>query len=255
MIARGTALLPGRRVLLGGPVLLLAVAVAALSACDDGEDSEGELTAQDILEQSAKNAAELESFHLALDVSIDIAGLSSETTLEGDFEPPDNSYITIQSGGQTTETLVLGSDVWERASADGQWQEIPAEAATVAPGDYLEVAQGLGSGKLSEAAGDITLLADETIDGQEAYHLSATLDVAGAVSVLQGLGLVPGGGLVDPTTIGGELVADSWVSKKELLPLRLLVAGSLSVAGADINVTADIELSGVNEPITFPSPD
>ena len=56
-------------------------------------------------------------------------------------------------------------------------------------------------------------------------------------------------------TIEGEMEVDSWVSKDELLPLRLLVAGDLSVAGADIGVIANIELSGVNEPITFPSPD
>ena len=101
------------------------------------------MAAQDILEQSASNAAALESFHLALDVSIDLAGMESETKLEGDFEPPDDSYIAIQIGSDTTETLTLGSDIWERTSPQGPWREIPAEAATVAPDDYVELAQGL----------------------------------------------------------------------------------------------------------------
>ncbi len=254
MIARSIALVSGRWALLGALVLLLAT--AAFAACgDDGEDSEGELTAQKILRESAENVAELESFHLALDVSIDLSGFGSETKLEGDFEPPDKSYFAIQIGSETTETLVLDSDVWERGSPGGQWQQITTEAATVSPEDYLEVAQGLGSGKLSEAAGDITLLADDTIDGEDAYHLSGTLDVAGALSLFQGLGLFPAGDIIDPSMIEGELTVDSWVSKEELLPLRLRVAGDLSVAGADITVTANIVLSNVNEPITFPSPE
>ena len=254
MIARSIALVSGRWALLGALVLLLAT--AAFAACgDDGEDSEGGLTAQGILEKSAKNVADLESFHLALDVSIDISSLGSETKLEGDFEPPDKSYISIQSGSQTIETLVLDSDVWERTSESSQWRKIEAEAAIVAPEDYLEVAQGLGSDKLSEAAVDVTLLPDETVAGQEAYHLSGTLDVAGALSVLGSLGLFPAGDIIDPSMIEGDLDVDSWVSKEELLPLRLLVAGSLSVAGYEINVTANIELSNVNEPITFPSPE
>lgn len=256
MFARGIALLFRRLVLLGGLALLLAVALTVLSACgDDEEDSgNGELTAQDILEQSAQNVADLESFHLALDVAVDVSGFESKTTMEGDFEPPDDSLISIQVGSQTTDTLTLGSDIWERTSEGGEWREIPPEAAMVAPEDYVEVAQGLGSGKLSEAASGITLLPDEAIDGQEAYHLSGTLDVAGALTVFQGLGLFPAGDIIDPSTIEGELDADSWVSKEEMLPVRLLVAGDLSVAGAEINVDANIELSGVNEPITFPSP-
>jgi hypothetical protein len=256
MIAKSTALVSGRWALLGALVLLIAIATAAFAACgDDGDDSEGELTAQSILDESAENVVDLESFHLALDVSIDLSGFESETTMEGDFEPPDKSYFAIQIGSETTETLVLNSDVWERSSLGGQWQQITSEAATVSPEDYLEIAQGLGSGKLSEAAGDITLLADDSIDGHEAYHLSGALDVAGALTLFQGPGLFPAGDIIDPSTIEGQMDVDSWVSKEDLLPLLLRVAGDLSVSGAEINVTANIELSDINAPITFPSPE
>jgi len=173
--------------------LVLVVAPALLAACGSGASSSSHVTLSPVasVKQSAKKTAQATSEHMALTASAAVSGQKIAMTGSGRF---DN---TKKQGDLTVHASVAGLDLPIEAVEDGTTIYLKSaifQAALPAGKSWVKVdlqktgkKAGIDFGQLLaqdpaqqlaqlQAAGDVTDVGSETIDGASVEHYRATID-------------------------------------------------------------------------------
>ena len=259
---------------------LLAVVAIVVAACSGTSSSPAAPALSDpraIMTSAASSLQNLKSVHFKLAVSghinpgvvtgggsdaspapgaspalLDLSG----TTVEGDLDVTDRSVQVAVSVptifGLTANVVEVGGVAYIKSSLTGAlYEKLDTTAFTSAlPIPSLGVAgspdPAAASAMISQLDAELaklpqpTKLADETVNGQDSYHVQekvASTDVPQA------------SGLLGSAT--GALTVDLWTSKADLRPSRLVV---LIDAGSDGSLTLTIDLTNYDAAVTIAPP-
>ena len=257
---------------------LLATAAIAIAACGGSSGSPAAAALSDpraILTSSVTSLQNLKSVHLKVAVSGHInpdvatggSGASpapgaspalldlSGTTVEGDLDITDASgqlAISVPTIFNLSANVIeVGGVAYIKSSLTGtQYQKLDLTALTsalpipsIAPaGSPGAAASALVSQLDAELATlpQPTKLADETVNGQDSYHVQ---EKVASTDVPQASGLLG--------SASGSLTADVWTSKADLRPTRIVLAID---AGTDGNLTLTVDLTNYDAATSIAAP-
>lgn len=229
---------------LSAVVALLAVALM-LAACG-GSSGGSKADPKTILANTAKRLNEVKSVHF--DVAIDgNAFIDTNRTISlrsasGDIVTPDRMQTKIKIGlgsaNIDVSLVTLGDEKYQTNPVTGQWG--PAqEGFDYSPTVFFDKEKGLSTIVLKLR--DVEQLADEKIDGQDAYHLKGKVDRA----------------VIDPITSGtieGDPVGvELWIAKDSSNLLKLVLTEPQTPNKAK-PATWTLTLDKYDQPVTITKP-
>jgi hypothetical protein len=180
----------------------------------------------------------------------------SGTTIEGDIDVTDSSGQVAASVpallALTANVVVVGGVAYIKTSlGDSKYAKVDLNA--LAGALPIPSLPAIGSADPSAAAPLLsaidaelaklpapTKLADETVNGQDCYHVQEVVpssDVAGAGDVLNGA--------------SGTLTVDLWTQKSDLRPSRLVIVVDGGTAG---KITLTVDLTNYDAAVTIAAP-
>lgn len=183
---------------LGGPLLVLVMACAALVACGPAREP----TAEELLGAAADKVGKLSSVRFTLTrvgepAMLDPATSSRFTEATGEFQAPNRARATTKVisllGALSVEVLWLPEGTFARNPFTGQFDKMPTRA-TFDPAAMLSP-EGL-PGILRASAKNAKIVGKEQLAGVDAHHIRADADGA-QLSALTGGVVVAGTHSVD----------------------------------------------------------
>lgn len=211
------------------PRTLVALVVLALAAaCTSGDDTAGEdeaeLTAQEILDETATAMADISSVGFVItqegaEVPIDDGGLVIFVSADGRFAAPGSAdaIVAVEALGAATEigAVAIDGTVWITNPLTGKWEEAPA-AFTFDPAQIFAAEVGLPA-LLSDGITDPVPDSPTPTDGS--YTVTGDVDPQRIVDLT--------GGLVNDVT-DTEILIDAESFLIDSLSFSVDVDGSVS---------------------------
>lgn len=256
---------------------VLAICAILIAACSGGAAAPALTDPKIILTTSTASLQNLKSVHFKVAVAgsvntADLSGASSGaspvpstsptmldlsgTTIEGDIDVTDSSGQVAASVpavlALTANVVVVGGVAYVKTSlGDSKYAKVDLGAlAGALPIPSLPT---IGSADPSAAAPLLsaidaelaklpapTKLADETVNGQDCYHVQEVVpssDVPGAGDALNGA--------------SGTLTVDLWTQKSDLRPSRLVIVVDGGTAG---KITLTVDLTNYDAAVTIAAP-
>ena len=257
---------------------LLASSAILIAACSGGTAAAPALTdPKVILTSSTASLQNLKSVHFKIAVAgsvntADLSGAGSDaspvpstsptmldltgTTIEGDIDVTDSSGQVAASVpallALSANVVVIGGVAYIKTSlGDSKYAKL--DLGALAGALPIPSLPAIGSADPSAAAPVLsaidaelaklpapTKLADETVNGQDCYHVQEVVpssDVAGAGDVLNGA--------------SGTLTVDLWTQKSDLRPSRLVIVVDGGTAG---KITLTVDLTNYDAAVTIAAP-
>jgi hypothetical protein len=208
-------------------------------------------TALEVLEATAAAMESVDSFHLDMDMRIDLgaggATIQVPITVAADFQAPDRSrgalsmsflFLKIES-----QFVTIGDDNYVTDPETGEWG---LGGDTVTP--LLDPDAFIGRGAIAEIRG-LEMLGNETLEGVDVYHLAGALtpDVIGEAGA------------------SGEVVVSYWIGVEDSLVRRIEANGDIGLdagEGSLFGVPADsaslsmtLTFSDYGRPVTIEAPE
>ena len=231
-------------------MILLFVGIMALIACGSSKSGNNSssataVTAQSLLSNASTRFGQVNSLHFVLQIQGNVA-LDQANTLklhgaEGDLSRPDSAQakadVTFLGATISLKFVSIGKDQYITNPITGAWETAPANLG-YDPAVLFDGNQGIAHvlGVLLNP----TIVGSETINGEDAYHVTATVTKADAQSIAAGA-------LTSATP-----AIDLWITKKsyDIAKLTLNDAGA---TGAN-TTTWTLLISKQNEPVTIQRP-
>ena len=240
-------------------VAVVGVGAAGLTVLGDSDDSDngsssvptpasangedGDLTAEEVLEQSAERIGDVESFHFVLTHENGTTPLPLNLALEsaeGDIVVPDRMQAEADAEALgidvTVEVIGIEGRTWVTNPFTRQWQEL----ADTNIRDFADPA-ALVSGILP-AIQNPELEDGGSMDGVETHRINGTVDSASIQDAL---------GIAEP---GHEARVEAWIGKDDQLPRRVRLLGPLSDAD-NSEVVRQVDISRYDEPVEIMPPE
>ncbi len=221
------------------PVLAMLIAALALLVGCGG----GQLTAADILTQSADAMAGIDSVQFAIERQGEGLSISLTPTMNvlllgatGGYQAPDSATaaVRVNAAGMVAEAEML----WQGGET---FYKLPPLVAAFTPveltgfsiSDIFNAEVGIPA--ILRALENPTLVGEEDVDGVTAYHITAATDgemISGLV-----------GGAVQP----GPATLDLWIAKDTMYVIRITIAEEGENGWL-------VDFFGYNEPVEIPTP-
>jgi len=229
--------------------LLTALAVVLLAGCSDGDSDESSTEslpdADTLLTEAAQSVADIDSTHVSLETSGDVAGLQVRN-LDGDLRRDDDGIEAKGSGkmqemGQLVEVeFVLTGDTLYLKGPTGDFQELPSSVSSAMydPSQLLQQDTGIAE-VLNNVHGA------ETVDRGQ-VHDNPTFRVTGTVPGEKVGELLPG--------VDSKADVTFWLTEDGgHRPIKAAVSFP-DAADQDEPGEVTVTLSDVNEPVTVTPP-
>ncbi len=225
---------------------VLAALIVVLPACtgDEAASDSGSLPpARQLVENAANTAAGITSTHFVVDVAGKVPGLAVESidgdlTTEGQGVAAKGTAVITAFGSPAEANFVLVDDVLYLDTGGGNYQQIPAEQASMVYDFSAVLDPERGIAKLIRNLENPATVAEEDINGTPTYKLTGTA-TKDAIA-----GIVPGA--------RSDVDVSLWVSKDGgNQPVR---AAATFPGGGEKGGTVTVTLSQVNEPVTVEPP-
>ena len=256
---------------------VLASCAILIAACSGGAAAPALTDPKIILTSSTASLQNLKSVHFKVAVAgsvntADLSGASSDaspvpstsptmldlsgTTIEGDIDVTDSSGQVAASVpallALSANVVVVGGVAYVKTSlGDSKYAKV--DLGALAGALPIPSLPAIGSADPSAAAPLLsaidaelaklpapTKLADETVNGQDCYHVQEVVpssDVPGAGDALNGA--------------SGTLTVDLWTQKSDLRPSRLVIGVDGATAG---KITLTVDLTNYDAAVTIAAP-
>ena len=256
---------------------VLASCAILIAACSGGAAAPALTDPKIILTSSTASLQNLKSVHFKIAVAgsvntADLSGASSDaspvpgtsptmldlsgTTIEGDIDVTDSSGQVAASVpallALSANVVVVGGIAYVKTSlGDSKYAKV--DLGALAGALPIPSLPAIGSADPSAAAPVLsaidaelaklpapTKLADETVNGQDCYHVQEVVpssDVPGAGDALNGA--------------SGTLTVDLWTQKSDLRPSRLVIVVDGGTAG---KITLTVDLTNYDAAVTIAAP-
>jgi hypothetical protein len=208
-------------------------------------------TALEILEATAAAMESVDSFHLDMNMRIDLgaggATIQVPITVAADFQAPDRSRGTLSMSFLflkiESQFVTIGDDNYVTDPETGEWG---LGGDTVTP--LLDPDAFIGRGAIAEVRG-LEMLGNETLEGVDVYHLAGALtpDVIGEAGA------------------SGDMMVSYWIGVEDSLVRRIEANGDIGLdAGEEslFGVPADsaslsmtLTFSDYGGPVTIEAPE
>jgi hypothetical protein len=226
-------------------VSLLLVALAPLGCA--GADGQ---RAQELLEESDRALAEVESFRFSgrMTMATPVGSFRIVLYGGGDAQPGGAFFMTMKAPDvpefPETTVVVREDEAWMKL--DGGWQPVPVPPTQ---------ATGIEQFDFAEYVKDVDLDEDAEVDGKTAVKITGVIDTAALFDGLLGqLGAVGGGPMPDFSEMLGDTRVVIYLSQESHLPLRMLLDLSMEIEGEEVDMHLDYAITNVNEPVEVPDP-
>ncbi len=226
-------------------LVLLVLAVLPLG-CAGAEGRQ----AQELLAQSDRALAEVESFRFAgrLWLETPVGDFTFLMRGGGSQAKGGSSFVTMQAPEvpQFAEVSVVirGEKAWVKAGRG--WQRLP-----VPPGP----ATGVEQLDFTPYVKDVHVEDGAMAGGEPAVKVTGVFDTAGLFQGMLGqLAPASGGALPDFSSSLGDTRVVIYLSEASHLPVRTLVDLTVEAAGEKATMHLDFALTNVNEPVSIPGP-
>jgi hypothetical protein len=249
-------------VLLIGLVAVVGAAFAGLAVFGDSDEPEGggsgvgtpvasippgasngDLTAEELLEQSVERFRDVTSFHFVLtheNGSTPLPLNLNLVTAEGDIVVPDRMQANVDAEalGLNVTVNVIGIEdrTWVTNPFTRQWQELPNTNIR----DFADPV-ALVSGLLP-AIENPTMSEGGSIGGVDTHRVTGTIQSEALRDAL---------GIAEP---GRQVTVQAWIAKDDLLVRQVRLEGALSDAEAS-NVVRQVVISRYNQSIEIMPPE
>jgi len=225
-------------------ILLLSVSFLLISC-----SAPAKLTADQVLQKLAENSKNLKTGQITLDMEMSVAGSSININSTGVFENPDKSFLTMDMMGNTIQVLVLSpTEVYTRQDESGSWTKSPAaaEAQTGSLYDFTRNPE-----LLLKYYKNAKLLEEKAIPECSAacYHLSFELDVSELFNATGDMQSA-----LQNVKFSAPALVELWIDKTDFFTRRQESNFAMEVNGQEVEVEAVITQTGINQPVTIPSP-
>lgn len=227
-------------------LIMLGALVALLGACSSSESDEGDGApdADQILEQAATTFEDTESAHFVLEIDgtigIDEEGMLELGAVEGDIARPAsaqaNADVNFAGSSVTMEMIAADGQMYLRNILTGDWERAPSDLQ-YDPARIFDGEQGIGS--IIAQLGELELVGEDSIDGTDAWHLTAVVDTP-EVQALAGNFFE-----------GDQLDIDIWVATED----HRLLQVELHDSAAEEPTSWELSLSDHGEPVEITPPD
>lgn len=207
------------------------------------------LTADQIVQKMAENSKNLKTGEITLDMEMSIGGSSIKIDSTGVFENPDKSLMTMNMMGSTVQVLVLSPDeIYTRQGESGKWTRSPnaAETQTGSLYDFTKNPE-----LLLKYYQNAKLLPEKSTPACTAacYHVSFELDVA---ELFKASGAMQSS--LQNVKFNAPADVELWIDKTDFFTRRQESSFDMNVNNQDVEVKVVITQSGINQPVTIPSP-
>jgi hypothetical protein len=221
-----------------GAALTLVLALALVAAgCVGAEGRQ----AQELLDEAEGAFAELETYELAGTIRVETSAGELSFELQAAVDQTAEAMLVVLGSGDVpgfSGIRVVGrpEGVWREQ--DGGWEALPTPTGEA--GRQFD---------LLPYVKDVDVTEGLSVDGEPATRVVGVLDAesfrAGFMSALSG-------GVVEASFSDTRVVL--YLSDASRLPLRMLLDQSMEVDGERLDLSMDLRLVGVNEPVEIPSP-
>ena len=231
-----------RKAILVSSIVLILVSAFILTAC-----APKELTANDVVQKMADNSKKLKTGHTDMQMNISAAGQTITGSMQGIFENPDKSLISMDLLGTHVEVLTQSpADVYQRPSSSQAWQKVP-QSTTSQFGNALDISKD--PEKLLKYYKNLKLIGKEAVDEVECYHLSFELDL---MEVMTGLGVNTAS--LAGASFKGPAAIESWVGSKDFFTRKMNEKFTMLSEGQEVIVDVTVHLTELNKPVEIPKP-
>ena len=231
-------------------MILLFIGIVASIACGGSNSNRNtvtttSVTAQTILSNASTRFDQISSLHFVFqiqgDVPLDKAKTLKLRGAEGDLSRPDSAQakadVTFLGATISLKFVSIGNEQYITNPITGAWETSPANLG-YDPAVLFDDNQGIGH--VLDTLQNPKIAGSETINGEDTYHLTATVAQADAQPIAAG------------ALSSAAPAVDLWITKKnyDLAKLTLHDAGE---AGAN-TTTWTLVISKQNEPVTIQRP-
>lgn len=204
------------------------------------------VTAQGLLQAASTRFEQINTVHFSLsvdgNVTLDSGGTIKLHGADGDLKRPDSAEakanVSFLGANLSISLVTIGTNQYMTNPISGSWEKAPSGLG-YDPAVLFDKNQGI-SHVLTNLQNP-TIAGTDTINGQDSYHITATVKKADAQPIA--------GGALNSDT----LPIDLWIGKqnKDILKLILHDSGG---AGGNSATTWTLLLTKQNEPVTINKP-
>jgi outer membrane lipoprotein-sorting protein len=224
-------------------IALLTVFSLLLAGCNSSKVPT--MSAQEILEKSQQEMANISSAQVKLVMDMTASGVQLSLNAEGAVEPPDKAYMKMSIMGQTIETLMLGPTEAYLNTGTG-WEPVPAsELGSSGMNTNLVTQQS----ELLNYLKNLAYKSTEQVGGVDCYQLTFDLDLSEALKLAMTQDITGVLGEISGTASG-----EMWVGTNDFYMRKLVLKMSFELQAQKVDVTMTMEMLNFNQPVTFPSP-
>ena len=239
-----------RRHLLHSSFFILHFLVFLLAAC--GGEALPELSAEEILQNSAETMSNQTGFRFKLDRDGALAYLDPDQTLAfgsaiGDYVAPDRAraQVSIIAPGLITKASIISvaEQQWQTNILSGAWEALPPEFG-FNPTALFDTEIGIQAILTNDTSGLISAEPERIEDGpdQALYHISGIVNGERIYQL--------SGTLIGPD----ELTFEAWIAP-ETFELHRVIVTELPAAGQDEGEIWQLDLSEFGKSVDIEPPD
>jgi hypothetical protein len=223
---------------------LILIALLTVSSCASGDNGDGDLSADEIVENAAERFENTESAHFELEIDgtigIDDQGMIQLGSVTGEIERPSNARAdaSVVFGGSSVSLEMIASDgeMFMRNLLTGDWERAPSDLQ-YDPARIFDEEEGVGS--IIEQLEDVSIEGEDSVGGTDAWHLTGQVDTA-AVRQLAG-----------DFFEGDTLDVDIWIATDDYRLLRV----ELHDTDADEPMSWQLSLTNHDEAVEITPPE
>jgi outer membrane lipoprotein-sorting protein len=223
-------------------LMLIVIVGLLLSACTVAPEKE--LTPQEIMTKAVEATKNLKSASMDYTINMVVVATTMKFTGTGVVKNPDQAYVKMSFGGQPFEMLMVAKNkLYVRTDPNGSWAPMKSSTTT-----QVGMNPNLFSQQLQLVAQfqDPNLVGSEKVNDVDCWHISYTMDLVKAMTVLAGSTM--------STIDNGKANGDVWIGKRDFVVYKseLKTKYVFNKMASDLDLV--MTMKDINKSVNIPTP-